>query len=239
MPSVRVVRLSLAVAVTIIAGCSRVGDDAVTPDAFAPEAISTVLAGGAQARALKLNHHALVLNWTVTKAQEEACGAPGVAGAEIGGKGQFTHLGVTSVFLSAAWDIAHLITGPAQFTPLGPASGPVAPVLGASAYPYAFQHNPLTGNCGGAVAATGKVVMTAANGDKVQGEIVGGEAHKLDFIVDGDGVEVFARVHVTGGTGRFASASGVFVVHAIGRMRPTFTFDITFAEILPGGTLGY
>jgi hypothetical protein len=64
-------------------------------------------------------------------------------------------------------------------------------------------------------------------------------AHKLDFIVDGDGVESFAEVAVTGGTGRFAAATGAFVVHTIARIQPTLNFAITLAEVLPGGTIGY
>jgi hypothetical protein len=73
----------------------------------------------------------------------------------------------------------------------------------------------------------------------VFGNITGGEAHRLDFIINGDGVESFVEVAVTGGTGRFAGATGSFVVHSIARIQPTLRFAITLAEILPGGTLGY
>ncbi|MGD2071584.1 MAG: hypothetical protein PVI57_23165, partial [Gemmatimonadota bacterium] len=69
--------------------------------------------------------------------------------------------------------------------------------------------------------------------------ITGGEAHRLDFILPGDGVESFLEVTVTGGTGQFASATGSFVAHVIVRFMPTLRFDITLAEILPGGTLYY
>jgi hypothetical protein len=112
-------------------------------------------------------------------------------------------------------------------------------VLGASGYPYAFHHDPATGDCQQTVWATGEVVLTAANGDRLHGAITGGEAHRLDFILSGDGVETFAEVAVTGGTGRFADATGSFVVHTIARITPTLRFAITLAEIMPGGTLGY
>jgi len=220
-----------------LAACSS-SDQAVS-DGFAPEAISATIAGGAGARPLKLNHHAVSLRWGITKSQEQACGGPAIAGAEAGGVANFSQLGITTTSWSAAWDIGHLLTGPAQFTPVGPASGPVAPVLAQSAYPYAFQYNPLADACGSGVAATGKVVLTAANGDRLLGDVVGGEAHKLDFIIDGDGVEVFIRVAVTGGTGRFANATGSFVMHAIGRTMPTLQFEIRLLELLPGGAIGY
>ena len=226
--------LSLMIAV---AGCSS-SDEAVS-DGFAPEAISAAIGGGADARPLKLNHHAVNLLWGVTKSQEQACGGPAIAGAEAGGAANFTHLGITTTSFSAAWDIGNLLTTPAQFTPVGPASGPVAPVLPQSAYPYAFRYNPLTDSCNPAVSATGKVVLTSRDGDRLFGDVVGGEAHKLDFIIDGDGVEVFIRTLVTGGTGRFAGATGSFVMHAIGRTLPTLRFNITLLEVLPGGSIGY
>lgn len=220
-----------------LAGCS--GSEKTMSDGFAPEAISAVIAGGADARPLKLNHHAVSLNWGITKSQEQACGGPAHAGAEAGGVANFSHLGITTTSWSAAWDIGNLLAGPAQFTPVGPASGPVAPVLGQGAYPYAFHYNPATDACGAAVTATGKVVLTASNGDRLLGDVLGGEAHKLDFIVDGDGVEVFIRAAVTGGTGRFANATGSFVMHALGRLGPTLKFDLKLLEVLPGGAIGY
>ena len=237
MPTRKTSTVLCVLSLSAMSAC--IGADEAMTDGFAPEAISAAIVGGAGARPLKLNHHGVSLNWGITKAQEEACGAPPVAGAEAGGGANFTHLGITTTAFSAAWDIGHLLTTPAQFTPVGPASGPVAPVLGQNAYPYAFKHNPATGGCGGGVSATGKVVITAADGDKVFGDIVGGETHKLDFIVDGDGVEVFAQTVVTGGTGRFANATGSFVLHTIGRLGSSLKFDITMVEVLPGGTLGF
>jgi hypothetical protein len=201
--------------------------------------ITAVLVPGANARPLKLNHHQMSPVWTVSKDQELACGGAAIAGGEVGGKGNFTHLGESSVDVSAAWDIGHLIQTPPRYTPVGPASGPVAPVVGQSGYPYAFHRDPNSGDCQQTVEATGKVVLTAANGDQLYGDITGGEAFKMDFVIDGDGVESFAEVAVTGGTGRFAGATGSFVVHLIARVQPTLKFAITLAEIMPGGTLGY
>jgi hypothetical protein len=221
----------------VVVGCG--GDDGSTIPGLDADAITAVIVAGADARPLKLNHHALTPVWTVSKDQEIGCGGPGVAGGLVGGKGNFTQLGQSSVDVSAAWDIAHQIQTPAQYHPVGPASGPVAPVIGQAGYPYAFHYDPATGACAQTVSATGKVVLTAANGDRLYGDITGGEAHKLDFIVDGDGVESFAEVAVTGGTGRFAAATGAFVVHTIARIQPTLRFSITLAEILPGGTIGY
>jgi hypothetical protein len=156
----------------------------------------------------------------------------------VGGKASFSHLGQSWVEVSAAWDVANLLTTPAQYEPVGPAGGPVAPVIGQSGYPHAFHYDPATGTCQQTVSATGKVVLTAANGDRLFGDITGGEAHRLDFLFAGDGVETFAAVDVTGGTGRLAGATGSFVVHTIARITPTLRFRITLAEIMPGGTIG-
>lgn len=188
---------------------------------------------------LELNNQHLTPLWTVSKDQELGCGGTGVAGGYVGGTGDFSSLGESTVDVSAAWDVPNLIQTTPQFTPVGPATGPVAPVLGQSDYPFAFHYDPATGECQQTVEATGKVVLTAANGDRLFADITGGEAHKLDFIIDGDGVETFTQTVVTGGTGQFSNATGSFVVHTIVRLKPTFTFEITLAEILPGGTLTY
>lgn len=218
--------------------CGVPFDDSPAAEPLSPEAISAFLARGPQARPLALNHQQLEPIWTVSRDQEESCGGGGVAGGLVGGKGNFTHLGQSTVQVSAAWDTRSLLPS-GQYTPVGPAGGPVAPVLGQADYPYDFHYDPDAGVCGQDVSATGKVVLTAANGDLLMGDIVGGEAHRLDFIIDGDGVETFAEVVVTGGTGRFSDATGSFVVHLIARMLPTLRFAITLAEIMPGGTLGY
>lgn len=234
----RMLRIAPGVACLLsVVGCSD-GDGSSIP-ALGADDVSALLTQGAEARPLKLNHHAMVPVWTVTKDQELECAGRPVAGGLIGGRASFTHLGASAVQASAAWDVGNLITTRARYTPDGPAGGPVAPVLGQSNYPYAFGHDPETGECGSTVEATGEVVLTAANGDRLFGMITGGEAHRLDFILPGDGVETFAEVAVTGGTGRFGDATGSFVVHTIARMQPTFRFEITRAEILPGATLGY
>lgn len=225
------------VCVLATTGCA--GDDGSGIPGLDAEAITAVLAPGSQAKPMKLNHHALTPVWTVSKDQELGCGGTAVAGGLVGGKGNFTHLGESSVEVSAAWDVGNLIQTPARYQPVGPAGGPVAPVIGQAGYPYDFHYDPQGGTCAQAVSATGKVVLTAANGDRLYGDITGGEAHRLDFILNGDGVETFAEVGVTGGTGRFASATGSFVVHTIARIQPTLKFAITLAEIMPGGTIGY
>jgi hypothetical protein len=189
-----------------------------------------------------LDNQELEIPWAVSGSQEENCAGPGIriTGSAVSGKGDFTHLGHTTVSTSMAWDIGHLLSpSDVKYKAIGPASGPVAPVFGRDKYPYTFHYDPIKGECGSGVTATGKVVLTASNGDRVFGDIVGGETHKLDFIFDGDGGETFAEVAVTGGTGRFEGATGSFTVHAIARLGPTLKFVVTFAEVLPGGTIGY
>jgi hypothetical protein len=232
----RLVLVPTLACLILVSGC---GDDGSDIPALGVESITAVLARSSDARPLKLNHQRLTPIWTVSRDQELSCAGVAVAGGQVGGKGNFTQLGESSVDVSAAWNVGNLIQTTAQYQPVGPAGGPVAPVLGQSEYPYAFSYDPEAGECGQAVEATGKVILTAANGDQVFGDITGGEAHRLDFILNGDGVETFAEVSVTGGTGRFADATGEFVVHTIARMLPTFRFAITLAEILPGATLGY
>ena len=233
----RMLRVAPVLCVVSLMGCSA--DDGGSIPALGVDEITALLARSADARPLQLNHHALVPVWTVSKDQEMQCAGRNVAGGLVGGRGSFTHLGNSSVEASAAWDVGNLITTPARYTPEGPAGGPVAPVLGQSSYPYAFSYDPDAGECGSSVVATGEVVLMAANGDRLFGAITGGEAHRLDFILPGDGVETFSEVFVTGGTGRFSGATGSFVMHTIARMLPTFRFAITRAEVLPGGTLGY
>jgi hypothetical protein len=229
----------LPVSLALLLGCTGASDEGGSHAPVSPEAITAVLSRGADARPFKLNHQDLDVVWAVTRAQDLGCGGSGFTGAGVAGKGDFSHLGQTTVSVSPAWDIGHLIQGSPKYKPVGPASGPVAPILGRGAYPYTFHYDPATGTCGQTVTATGKVVLTAANGDRVFGDVLGGETHKLDFVVDGDGGEVFVEVAVTGGTGRFEGATGSFTVHAISRLGPTLKFVVTLAEVLPGGTLGY
>jgi hypothetical protein len=199
---------------------------------------AAVFAQGSETRPLKLSRSDLQLVWGITAPDEQACGGGRIAGGYIEGSLNLSHLGRSSIEMSAAWDIDQLITP--QFTPVGPAGGPVARVLEQNDYPYQFQHNPFGPGCGTTVSATGDVVLTAANGDQVFGKVVGGETHRLDFIVAGDGIETFAIVEIVGGTGRFDGATGNLVVHTISRFNiPTLSFVIDLAEVLPGGTIGY
>jgi len=192
-------------------------------------------------RPLKLTHGKLQVEWAIDRHHELACGGDAIAGGLSSGAGTFTQLGKSKMEVSAAWDIGHLLDpDKAQFVPVGPAGGPVAPVLGPGAYPYQFHFNPFTGACGAAVSATGNVTITAANGDKVFGAITGGETFRLDFVVPGDGVETFAIVVIAGGTGRFEAATGSFVSHTITRFDyATAKFVMDLVEVLPGGTITY
>jgi hypothetical protein len=190
-------------------------------------------------RPLKMNRANLSLEWGVVADQEQFCIGNRIAGGSTVGMGNFTHLGLTKMEMSAAWDIDRLIDNP-QFVPQGPAGGPVATVLSGNEYPYHFGFNPITQECGTAVVATGELVLTAANGDKVFGEVVSGETHRLDFLAEGDGIENFTIIEIVGGTGRFQDASGSFIIHTIIRLDLAvggFVFDL--AEVLPGGIIAY
>ena len=74
MPTRKASFLLTVLSLIAVAGCSS-SDEAVS-DGFAPEAISAAIGGGADARPLKLNHHAVSLLWGITKSQEQGCGGP-------------------------------------------------------------------------------------------------------------------------------------------------------------------
>lgn len=203
-------------------------------------------------RPFKMSRSDLDLTWGIERDQELACGGDEIAGGEISGAGTFTHLGRSTIEMSSAWDIGNLLDpGDVQFDPVGPAGGPVAPVL---SEPYSFNVDPFLSPpppgepvCEeDAVTATAELVLTAANGDQVFGEVVGGETHRLDFpgpggvVVPGSGVETFAIIDIAGGTGRFENATGSFVIHTITRFDfETFAFVIDLAELLPDGSIAY
>jgi hypothetical protein len=190
-------------------------------------------------RPLKMNRADLLLEWAVVAPQEQFCSGNRIAGGSTLGMGNFTHLGLTKIEMSAAWDIDRLIDNP-QFVPQGPAGGPVATVLSGNEYPYHFGFNPLNQQCGAAVVAMGELVLTAANGNKVFGEVVSGETHRLDFLAEGDGIENFTIIEIVGGTGRFQDASGSFIVHNIFRFdHAAGGFVTDLSEMLPGGTIAY
>jgi hypothetical protein len=213
----------LALFVVIVTGCSSSTDrDPVTVP-------------------VELTEASLALDWGVTREQELACGGSEVGGGAVSGTGVFTDIGQLSIELSSVWDIGNLLD-PAEvsFEPQGPAGGPVAPVFGLGEYPYDFQFNPLAGQCGAGVSATGELLLTAQNGDRMFGLITGGETHRLDFVLEGDGIETFATVELDGGTGRFDKATGSFVVHTITRFDLVAgVFVIDLAEVLPGGTIAF
>jgi hypothetical protein len=230
-------RLQVLVPVIVYAvlasGCSTLSD---APDPELSPAKASV------ARPFKMSRADFTLDWGITRDQELECGGDEIAGGEISGIGNFTHLGRSRIKMSAAWDIGSRITDPneAQFSPVGPAGGPFAPVLGPDDYPYDFHFDPFTSLCEAVVSATGELELTAANGAKVYGAITGGETHRLDFVLEGDGIETFAIIEIVGGTGRFGGATGSFVVHTITRFDfATGRFVIDLAEVLPGGTIRY
>lgn len=194
----------------------------------------------------KMSRPDLSLDWAIEAAPEEGCSGIEFAGGKISGDGNFTHLGRSTIDMSAAWDIGNLLdAGDEQFEPVGPAGGPVAPLLGQGEYPYDFQFDPFDQECEQVVSATGELSLVAANGDEVHGNVTGGETHRLDFtgpdgVVPGSGVETFAIIDVDGGTGRFADAEGSFIVHTITRFDfVARAFVIDLAEVLPNGRIAY
>lgn len=197
---------------------------------------------GPQTQDFEMTGEDLDLVWAITRDQELPCGGSEMAGGALAGNATFTEFGTMDVDFSAAWDIAARVADPAEaeFQPEGPAGGPFAPVLGTDEYPYAFQYDPFTDTCDPVVSATGDVTFTADDGDELLGVVTGGETHRLDFVVEGDGIETFATVDFAGGTGTFENASGSFTVHTIARFDvTTMAFVIDLAEVLPGGTLTY
>ena len=101
---------------------------------------------------------------------------------------------------------------------------------------HAFNGFLLPGpTCSAGYATTAITTPTAANGDQVIGTVTGGEIYELALAVAGDGQESFLAVTITGGTGRFAGASGSFVTHSI----ISFASGIISSEIMSGGTIGY
>lgn len=188
---------------------------------------------------LTMSQAALDVEWAVDRDSEVACAGDSIAGGLTVGDAIFSELGESHIEASAAWNVGNLLPS-GQYTPDGPAGGPVAPVLEPSEYPHEFEYDARIGKCGSGLTATGTVRITAANGDIVDGTVQGGEAHRLDFLMPGDGVESFVEVNVTGGTGAYKNATGSFVMHTIVRFDPDLGhFVIDSAEMLPGGKLTF
>jgi hypothetical protein len=195
--------------------------------------------GNSDDRPFAMHHTDLEVEWAVDRDHEVGCGGSAVAGGFTVGEVNVSHLGKSGIGASAAWDIGHLIDSP-KYTPTGPAGGPVAEVLGPTDYPYEFHFDPRTGECSSGLVASGEVLISAASGDELRGSIQGGEAHRLDFLLPGDGVESFVEIAISGGTGRFHDATGAFTMHTILRFDPALGhFVVDLAEVMPGATLGY
>src|SRR5512140_1342281 len=182
-------------------GYSASGVSASPATTGATAGAASGLPGASQDSQFLAQNVKIKVDWSVTKFQELGCGGPAIAGGQISGNAEFNHLGKSTLQFSAAWDIGHLLSQH-RYHPVGPAGGPVAPVLGTGSYPHPFHFNPLTGQCGDGVSASGHLVITAANGDQVFGDVTGGETFRLDFHAPGDGIESFLEIQITGGTGR-------------------------------------
>ena len=161
--------------------------------------------------------------WVVSHFVERTCNGL-VAGAEVKSRGIVSHLGMTEVTASAAWDWSEKAEG--EFSPDGPTTSSSATIL--NDYPHDFCSQP--------VSASGKVILEAANGDKVRGTIKGGEVYELGYERPGDAQEQFMVVKIVGGTGRFAHAEGHIVIHSIFNLVDQ---KIITSSIMPGGRISY
>ena len=178
--------------------------------------------GRAQERPIKGAFKGFEPVWVVSHFFERTCNGI-VAGAEVKSRGNVSHLGLTEVTASAAWDWADRPAG--GYLPEGPTTGPSATIVSGA---YEFCSQPVT--------ATGRVTLAAANGDVLYGFVAGGEVYELGFAVAGDGQEQFMEVEVEGGTGRFANATGHFVIHSIFNL---VDMKIVQSGIMPGGGISY
>jgi hypothetical protein len=193
-------------------------------------------------RPIELIGSDLQIQWAIERSQELACEGEEVAGGAITGEMDLSPFGDVTVEMTAAWDIGARIADPtqAEFSPEGPAGGPFAPIFGPEGYPYQFNFNPASGACGGGPIATGDLVLTTEDGAEIRGLVTGGETHRLDFVMEGDGVELFAIVSIGGGSGRYRNATGSLVLHTISRFDfDAMQFVIDLAEVLPGGTVTF
>ena len=193
----------------------------------------TAFAGpGKSARPLRGSFDSVAVVQVQNHLLEQTCSGGPFAGADTTSTGRVSHLGQVTTEISTAWNWGNPATG--DYTPTVPATDSSATVVGAHAF-SGQQVFPSFG-CNIPWETTGIVTLTAANGDKVTGTVEGGEIYELGFAVPGDGQESFIEVMITGGTGRFAGATGSFVTHSIIDL---VTGAVLSSEILPGGVIGY
>ena len=207
-------------------------------------ACQTEPSDGPTTRTFEMSDPEVALEWVVTAPQEEACGAPEVAGGEIAGSADFGDLGRLEVEVSAVWDIgeANPNADESSYEPESEhTGGPFAPVLTGDVYPYAFVASPFPSDaCGPSETATGAFELVSDDGDTISGVVAGGETHRLDVNTEGDGIESFVEIEFTGGTGAFEGASGSAVLHLITHVDPAeMQFVIDVVGILEGGTIRY
>jgi len=113
------------------------------------------------------------VEWAVDRDHEVACGGSAIAGGLLTGDAVFSDLGESQVEASAAWNVGNLKDS-AEQQPVGPAGGPVAPVLAPGEYPHAFAFDPRIADCGSGLSATGTVRITVEDGDQIHGTVRAG-----------------------------------------------------------------
>jgi hypothetical protein len=187
-------------------------------------------AGGPATRAINGKFDAPSLVIGQSHQFELSCGGGAWAGADTVATGSIAHLAQTTVTTSAAWEWIGTV---GKYTPTGPATAFSATVAGAHAFSGQLFPNP---GCN-AWATTGAVLMTAKNGT-VTGLVTGGEIYELTYDVAGDGQESFLEVMITGGTGKYAGATGSFVTHSVLRTSGA-AITVVSSRIMRGGKITY
>jgi hypothetical protein len=162
---------------------------------------------------------------SVDHMSEFPCNGTKFAGAKVSSSGLAAPLGPFSGEVSAAWDWAAPVPG--AFAPTsasfgGVLSGFSATILGS--YPQAF--------CSSAFVATGIAKLKDSDGDEITGMVTGGEIYEAFFgFFPGDGQESFLTVTITGGTGKWAGATGGYTTHSIIKIGPGPSLVVVFSDI--------
>ncbi len=139
-------------------------------------------------------------------------GDGGNAGAEVCATGQIEGLGNSTVCASASWDWSGYSGG--QNALLFPGETERHPCALLNTTPHTFP--PGNDFAGGFIAAA-TVAITTNNGDMIFGAVTGGSVCEIavsapPVCTTNEGVTTFA---ITGGTGKFSSATGSGILHSV------------------------
>lgn len=147
------------------------------------------------------------------------------AGARVLSAGNASPLGNFTGSASAAWDWGTLAAG--VFIPVAGSHGGTVTTSSATvigSYPQSF--------CSSSFEASGIAIMKDTDGDELIGTITGGEIYEVNFgLFPGDGQESFLTVVITGGSGKWAGATGSYVTHSIIKVTAVPSLVVVFSEI--------